>query len=55
MSIPFASQHTESFPAVLDFLGVSVLVSTYQAGQLIILRSQGGVRSLRRFPVLPVV
>jgi len=39
MSQPFASQHTQSFPALLNYLGVSVLVSTYQAGQLIILRN----------------
>ncbi|MFZ2452011.1 MAG: TIGR03032 family protein [Methylovulum miyakonense] len=43
MSIPFASQHTPSFPALLNFLGASVLVSTYQAGQLIILRTQEDV------------
>jgi len=43
MSIPFASQHTPSFPALLNFLGASVLVSTYQAGQLIILRTQDDV------------
>lgn len=43
MSIPFASQHTPSFPALLNFLGCSVLVSTYQAGQLIILRAQNDV------------
>ncbi|MDD5276496.1 MAG: TIGR03032 family protein [Methylovulum sp.] len=43
MSIPFSSQHTPSFPALLNFLGVSVLVSTYQAGQLIILRAQDDV------------
>jgi uncharacterized protein (TIGR03032 family) len=43
MSIPFASQHTPSFPALLNFLGASVVVSTYQAGQLIILRSQDDV------------
>jgi uncharacterized protein (TIGR03032 family) len=40
MSIPFASQHTPSFPALLQHLGAAVLVSTYQAGQLIILRAQ---------------
>ncbi|TAL47808.1 MAG: TIGR03032 family protein [Methylovulum sp.] len=43
MSIPFASQHTPSFPALLQQLGASVLVSTYQAGQLIILRAEGEV------------
>lgn len=39
MALPFASQHTESFPDALRQLGVSVLVSTYQAGRLIILRA----------------
>lgn len=43
MAIPFSSQHTPSFPSLLNFLGASVLVSTYQAGQLIILRSQDDV------------
>jgi len=43
MSIPFASQHTPSFPTLLQYLGTSVLVSTYQAGQLIILRAQDEV------------
>ncbi|MDO9106644.1 MAG: TIGR03032 family protein [Methylovulum sp.] len=43
MSIPFASQHTPSFPTLLQHLGTSVLVSTYQAGQMIILRSQDGI------------
>lgn len=43
MSIPFASQHTPSFPAVLQHLGAAVLASTYQAGQLIILRAQNEV------------
>lgn len=40
MTLPFASQHTTSFPELLQYLGASVLVSTYQAGQLIILRTQ---------------
>jgi hypothetical protein len=43
MSIPFGSQHTPTFPDALRQLGVSVVVSTYQAGQLIILREQAGV------------
>lgn len=43
MAIPFASQHTANFPELLCYLGVSVLVSTYQAGQIIILRDQGAV------------
>jgi uncharacterized protein (TIGR03032 family) len=37
------SVHTTSFPRLLDQLGISVLVSTYQAGKLIALRSEGGV------------
>lgn len=41
MALPFASQHSPSFPALLHQLGVTVLVSTYQAGQLILLRAQG--------------
>lgn len=41
MTIAFASQHTTTLPALLRQLGVSVLVSTYQAGQVIILRDQG--------------
>ncbi|HET6632652.1 MAG TPA: TIGR03032 family protein [Rhodanobacteraceae bacterium] len=36
-----ASQHTQSFPRLLRHLGVSLAVSTYQAGQLIVLRDQG--------------
>ncbi len=43
MAAPFASQHSPSFPALLRELGVSLAVSTYQAGQLILLRDQGGV------------
>lgn len=43
MNAPFASQHTPTFPALLNVLGRSVLVSTYQAGQLIILRTQDDV------------
>ncbi|MDN5923392.1 MAG: TIGR03032 family protein, partial [Xanthomonadales bacterium] len=36
-----ASQHTQSFPPLLRQLGVSLAVSTYQAGQMILLRDQG--------------
>ncbi len=39
---PLRSVHTSNFPALLDQLGVSVLVSTYQAGKLVVLRSDGG-------------
>jgi len=41
MAISCANQHTASFPPLLRQLGGAVLVSTYQAGQLIILRDQG--------------
>ena len=37
----FTSSHTTSFPALLRELGISLLVSTYQAGKLIIVRPQG--------------
>ncbi len=40
---PLRSAHTESFPALLDHLGVSLLVTTYQAGKLVMLRADGGV------------
>jgi uncharacterized protein (TIGR03032 family) len=33
--------HTPNFPALLRQLGVSLLVTTYQAGKLVILRDQG--------------
>lgn len=38
---PLLSVHTTSLPAVLDQLGISVLVSTYQAGKVIVVRSEG--------------
>ncbi len=38
-----ASVHTESFPALLNSLGISVAVSTYQAGRLVFLREDHGV------------
>src|SRR6058998_3777309 len=38
---PLASVHTTSLPDPLDQLRVSVLVSTYQAGKLIVVRSEG--------------
>jgi uncharacterized protein (TIGR03032 family) len=37
----FTSSHTSNFPALLRELGISLLVSTYQAGKLIIVRAQG--------------
>jgi uncharacterized protein (TIGR03032 family) len=36
-----ASVHTTGFPGLLHSLGASVLVSTYQAGKLVILRADG--------------
>jgi uncharacterized protein (TIGR03032 family) len=36
----FASQHTESFAEFLRQAGVSLVVSTYQAGQLVVVRPQ---------------
>ena len=40
---PLRSVHTTSFPAILDQLGSSLLVTTYQAGKLVVVRSDGGV------------
>ena len=40
---PLRSLHTESFPALLEHLGVSLLVTTYQAGKLVVLRCDNGV------------
>jgi hypothetical protein len=38
---PLRSVHTSNFPAILQELGVSVLVTTYQAGKLVMLRPDG--------------
>jgi uncharacterized protein (TIGR03032 family) len=40
---PLRSLHTDTFGPLLEELGVSLLVSTYQAGKLVILRSDAGV------------
>jgi uncharacterized protein (TIGR03032 family) len=40
---PLRSVHTTSFPAILDQLGISLAVTTYQAGKLVLIRSDGGV------------
>jgi len=40
---PLRSVHTTSFPALLDHLRAAVLVTTYQAGKLVVLRADGGV------------
>ena len=38
---PLRSVHTSNFSAILQELGISVLVTTYQAGKLVMLRSDG--------------
>jgi len=40
---PLRSVHTTNFPAILDQLGISLLVTTYQAGKLVVVRSDAGV------------
>lgn len=40
---PLRSVHTSTFPLLLDELGISLLVTTYQAGKLVVLRSDQGV------------
>jgi uncharacterized protein (TIGR03032 family) len=40
---PLRSVHTSNFPELLQQLGVSLLVTTYQAGRLVILRAAGDV------------
>jgi uncharacterized protein (TIGR03032 family) len=37
--IPLTSVHTTNFPSILTQLGISLVVSTYQAGKLIVLRA----------------
>ncbi len=38
---PMRSVHTSNFPNILSQLGISLVISTYQAGKLIILRADG--------------
>lgn len=40
---PLRSVHTSTFPQLLRQLGVSVLVTTYQAGKLVVLRAENDV------------
>ena len=40
---PLRSVHTNTLPQVLEHYGISLLVTTYQAGKLVVLRSQDGV------------
>jgi hypothetical protein len=38
---PLLAAHTPNFPALLRQLGASLLVTTYQAGKLVMVRDQG--------------
>jgi uncharacterized protein (TIGR03032 family) len=40
---PLRSVHTASFPQILNQLGISLLVTTYQAGRLVALRADGNL------------
>ena len=40
---PLRSVHTTSFPNILDTLGISLVVTTYQAGKLVLVRSDNGL------------
>jgi uncharacterized protein (TIGR03032 family) len=40
---PLRSVHTSNFPQILQQLGISLLVTTYQAGKLVIVRADGDV------------
>jgi uncharacterized protein (TIGR03032 family) len=40
---PLRSVHTSNLPEILDQLGISLLVTTYQAGKLVMLRPEQGV------------
>jgi uncharacterized protein (TIGR03032 family) len=42
-SKPLRSVHTTSFAELLEEFGISVLVTTYQAGRLVVLRAEQGV------------
>ena len=39
---PLRSVHTTNLPQIFDQLGISLVVSTYQAGRVIIVRNDGG-------------
>src|SRR5947209_19878374 len=39
-------EHSRNFPAVLEHLGVSLLVSTYQAGKLFVVGARQGALAL---------
>src|SRR5262245_36844814 len=46
---PFRSVHSLGLPALLERLGITLLVTTYQAGTLMAVRGDGGrIRTLPR-------
>ena len=45
----FSSLHTQSFPTLLRQLGASLLVTTFQAGRVIVMRPQGDVLNTHFF------
>src|SRR6516164_3497001 len=49
---PLRSVHTSNLPALLRRLGISLLVTTYQAGRLVLLRADGEALNthFRAFP-----
>jgi uncharacterized protein (TIGR03032 family) len=49
---PLRSVHTTGFAEILELFGISLLVTTYQAGKLVLLRADGGVINthFRSFP-----
>ena len=49
---PMRSVHTSNFANILEQMGASILVTTYQAGRLVILRDDGGVLNTH-FRLLP--
>ena len=40
---PLRSVHTSNLPQILEELGASILVTTYQSGHLVMLRPDNGV------------
>ncbi len=55
---PLRSVHTSNLPQIFAEAGLSVLVTTYQAGKLVILRNNGGVlnthfrNSIKKIPIV---
>ena len=43
---PLRSVHTTTFPALLPELGLSLVVSTYQAGKVVLIRADGEMRNV---------